>query len=96
MTVLYKHRPDSVQGLGVMLLYEKEQAAKTAYIGDMLFHMVSAMYAFGGVKEMPFKPFSVLFHKQHKKGDNRSADQIITGLCERLKRIKDKKKGDEK
>lgn len=96
MTVLYKHRPDTVHGLGVMLLYEKEQAAKMAYIGDMLYHMVSAMYAFGGVKDMPFKPFSALFHRRSKIEDKRSANDIITGLCERLKRIKGKKKGDEK
>lgn len=91
IVALYKYRPDTVQSLGVLLLYEREQSAKMEYMGNMLYNVACIMSAFGGVKEPSFPSFSKIFRRDTKEDDKRSADDIISGLCKRLKRMKKKK-----
>lgn len=92
MTVaLYKYRPDNVHSLGVLILHDMEQDAKTEYIGNMLYNIACIMSAFGGVKEPSFPSYSKIFRRP-KKEDKKSADEIMDGLCKRLKRMKKRKK----
>lgn len=83
---LYKYRPDSVQSLGVLLLHDIEQEQKISYIGNALWLVTQEISAFGGAKST-FPPFSEVF-KKNRNEDKRTAEEIMTGLAKKLKRLK--------
>lgn len=73
------------------MLYDSiVEQQKVEYMGNMLWRIACIMSSFGGVKP-EFPSFTEVFKKPSKK-DNRTADDIIGGLCKRLKKMKNSKK----